>query len=205
MSEYFRVRARLLLEGPAALADELDACIDAHRRSGRHILAFWLLVLGARAGDERHLRELADGVVPQPGAMVRAIGKWAAGVLARDPEALLDAASDLAACGNGALAQEAADLALSLDSSTATAARARAVLAAVDRSPAGTDVTSGPSSGLSLLTPREQDVARLASTGLTNRDIADRLYLSLRTVESYLSNAFAKLGISGRKELASLL
>lgn len=201
MSEYFRFRARILLEGPAAVADELDACIDAHRRSGRHILAFWLLVLGARAGNERHLHELADGVVPQPGAMARAIGQWAAARIARDARALLDAASDLAACGNGALAQEAVDLAVSLDQSAATAARAKGILAAAGRSPADTDLTNG----LALLTPREQDVARLASTGLSNRDIADRLYLSLRTVESYLSNAFAKLGISGRKELASLL
>jgi len=133
--------------------------------------------------------------------MVRAIGQWAAALLARDADALLDAASDLADCGDGALAQEAADLALSLDAGATATARAKAVLAAVGLSPADTEVTGG----LALLTPREQDVARLASTGLTNRDIADRLYLSLRTVESYLSNAFAKLGISGRKELASLL
>jgi DNA-binding CsgD family transcriptional regulator len=201
MSDYFRFRARLLLEGPAAVADELDACIEGHRRSGRYMQALWLLVLGARAGNERHLRELAEGLVPQPAGMVRAIGRWATALLARDAQALLDAASDLAVCGNGALAQEAADLALSLESSDATAARAKAVLATVGRSPADLDVTSG----LALLTPREQDVARLASAGLTNRDIAARLYLSLRTVESYLSNAFAKLGISGRKELASLM
>ncbi|HVW33157.1 MAG TPA: AAA family ATPase [Acidimicrobiia bacterium] len=55
------------------------------------------------------------------------------------------------------------------------------------------------------LTPGERDVAVLAARGRANKDIADELYLSVRTVENRLLRAYRKLGISSRSELASLL
>jgi DNA-binding CsgD family transcriptional regulator len=58
---------------------------------------------------------------------------------------------------------------------------------------------------LSLLTAREREVATLAVTGVPSRQIAGRLGLSVRTVDNYLGRAYAKLGISGRTELATLL
>jgi DNA-binding CsgD family transcriptional regulator len=55
------------------------------------------------------------------------------------------------------------------------------------------------------LTPAERQTALLAAAGRRNRDIAAELSLSVRTVESYLSNAYDKLGIDGRCELAAAL
>jgi DNA-binding CsgD family transcriptional regulator len=57
----------------------------------------------------------------------------------------------------------------------------------------------------SLLTAREQEVAALAGAGVPSRQIAERLGLSVRTVDNYLGRAYAKLGVSGRAELAGLL
>ncbi|WP_282943988.1 helix-turn-helix transcriptional regulator [Cellulomonas endometrii] len=51
------------------------------------------------------------------------------------------------------------------------------------------------------LSPRERDVAALAGAGLTNRQIADRLQLSVRTVENHMSAVLGKLGVSGRGDL----
>lgn len=50
------------------------------------------------------------------------------------------------------------------------------------------------------LTERELQVLRLAARGLTNYDIAQRLYISVRTVESHLSNVYGKLGVGSRTE-----
>ena len=50
------------------------------------------------------------------------------------------------------------------------------------------------------LTPREGEVLRLVGDGLTNRQIADRLHLSVRTVEMHVSNAAAALGCRTRAE-----
>jgi DNA-binding CsgD family transcriptional regulator len=55
------------------------------------------------------------------------------------------------------------------------------------------------------LTPREQDAAELAASGLPNREIAHRLGISERTVEVHLSNAFRKLGIRSRTGLSNVL
>lgn len=51
------------------------------------------------------------------------------------------------------------------------------------------------------LTQREQDIALLVSQGLSNKQIAERLYLSPKTVETHLTRAFAKLNVSARGDL----
>jgi DNA-binding CsgD family transcriptional regulator len=55
------------------------------------------------------------------------------------------------------------------------------------------------------LTPREDDVAILVVDGLTNREIADRLSVTEKTVETHVSSIFAKLGIRSRLQLESRL
>ncbi len=55
------------------------------------------------------------------------------------------------------------------------------------------------------LTDREGDVVSLVSKGLSNREIAGQLYVSVNTVEYHLRNVFAKLGINSRRELRGVL
>ena len=55
------------------------------------------------------------------------------------------------------------------------------------------------------LTRREAEIVRLAGAGRSNRDIAEGLHLSVRTVESHLQRAYAKLGITSRSRLAEAL
>jgi DNA-binding CsgD family transcriptional regulator len=66
-------------------------------------------------------------------------------------------------------------------------------------------VTGEPEThGWMALTTSELAVARLVADGLTNREVADRLFLSPHTVNSHLRHVFAKLGINSRVELARL-
>lgn len=53
------------------------------------------------------------------------------------------------------------------------------------------------------LTAREREVAELVATGATNRQIAARLFLSERTVETHLARVFRKLGVTGRGGVAA--
>jgi DNA-binding CsgD family transcriptional regulator len=63
----------------------------------------------------------------------------------------------------------------------------------------------GHGNGLASLTGVEAQVARLVSDGITNREIAERLFLSPHTVNSHLRHIFAKLAINSRTELARIV
>jgi len=62
-----------------------------------------------------------------------------------------------------------------------------------------------PADALSELTPQQRQIIHLASDGLTNREIADRLYLSPRTVGSHLYRSYPKLGVAGRHQLRDVI
>jgi DNA-binding CsgD family transcriptional regulator len=66
-------------------------------------------------------------------------------------------------------------------------------------------VTRDSGSGMASLTGAEADVARLVSDGITNREIADRLFLSPHTVNSHLRHIYSKLTINSRAELARIV
>jgi DNA-binding NarL/FixJ family response regulator len=55
--------------------------------------------------------------------------------------------------------------------------------------------------GAAALTPRQRQVARLAAQGFSAREIAERLFIGERTVETHLANAYAKLGIESKIDL----
>jgi predicted ATPase/class 3 adenylate cyclase/DNA-binding CsgD family transcriptional regulator len=59
-----------------------------------------------------------------------------------------------------------------------------------------------PASGWASLTPTELDVVRLVSEGLANNDIATRLFVSPRTVQTHLTHVYTKLGLTSRVQLA---
>ncbi len=80
--------------------------------------------------------------------------------------------------------------ALTVDEAVAYAARARGE-------------RKRPSSGWDALTPMENQVVALAAEGLTNPQIAERLFVARGTVKIHLSHIFSKLGVSTRAELAA--
>ena len=160
-----------------------------------------------RAGDrdqEAPLRVLAE-TLGTPRA--RAAAVHAAGLAAQDPHALLAAADDLEACG---LLLAAADAA----AHAAGAARDQGQLAlggdAADRAGALAERCEGASTpALALaraplpVSSREREVAVLAAEGLSNRQIAARLHVSVRTVESHIYRACTRLGLADRAALAA--
>ena len=59
--------------------------------------------------------------------------------------------------------------------------------------------------GRDALTPSELHVSQLAAQSRTNREIAEALFLTLRTVETHLTNSYTKLGITSRRQLPGAL
>jgi DNA-binding CsgD family transcriptional regulator len=95
--------------------------------------------------------------------------------------------------------RQAAELALECHA-PAMAERLTAGLAASGGRPSQLRV-----SGVHALTPSERRVARLVADALTNRQIAERLFVSEKTVEAHLSRAFRKLGVRSRTQLMAQL
>jgi non-specific serine/threonine protein kinase len=81
-------------------------------------------------------------------------------------------------------------------------AEAQAVLAVLE-APAAPAATS-PAPEMAILTPREQEVLALMCAHLQDKEIAERLFLSPRTVESHVSHILGKFGVSSRREVVAL-
>jgi DNA-binding CsgD family transcriptional regulator len=147
------------------------------------------LILGGEQGVARlheaveHLersparRELGRSLV-ELGAALRRRGERRA---AREP---LRRALDLASAGG----------------LVATAERAREELRVT-----GAKVHRPDSSGLDSLTPSERRIVQHAADGASNPEIAQALFVTVKTVEMHLGNAYRKLGINSRRQLATLL
>jgi DNA-binding CsgD family transcriptional regulator len=69
----------------------------------------------------------------------------------------------------------------------------------------GAPGAAGAPGALADLTPQQREIVQLAGSGLTNRQIADRLYLSPRTVSSHLYRSYPKLGVAGRHQLRTVI
>ncbi|MFI5895771.1 LuxR C-terminal-related transcriptional regulator [Actinoplanes sp. NPDC051513] len=87
-----------------------------------------------------------------------------------------------------------------LDADPWAAQAARELRAAGERASAPVPVTSGPP-----LTAQQERIAGLVAGGATNREVAQQLQLSPRTVDHHLRNVFARLGVRSRTELARIL
>ena len=117
--------------------------------------------------------------------------------------ALHDLGARLRIRGDRVEAREPLKRALELAARTESALLARHAHAELDAS--GARPRRERLEGVEALTPAERRVAQLAAEGLTNRQIAETLWVTLKTVEVHLGRSYGKLGITGRGKLAAAL
>lgn len=204
-----RSRARVAyLEGFPVQAQELliaAAGSAAGRGNVANELMCWhdLARLGepaeALVGVERMSAELDGEVFPAEVAHVRAL---AAG---RSSE--LGKCSDrFAELGQWHLAEEAALAAAHAATQRSDVSAANRWLRRAADLGMKTERTAGnPHPAVGKLTVREREISRLAVSGLSSREIGERLFISTRTVDGHLRRTYGKLGVHGRAELADLL
>ena len=189
-------------------------------------------VVLAAAGREREARELAaqELALARDVGRPRAIGIALVGlaraapgereaaiellgeaveVLETSPDRLREAHAR-AALGTALLAagrrEEArGPLSRAVEVATALGAEQLAERAAADLRASGARPRRVALSGAAALTPAEERCARLAASGLSNREVAQRLFVTVRAVEMHLTSAYKKLGIGSRRELAAAL
>ena len=193
-------RARRLLRDAATEASSRGAVLD--ESAALHDLAR----LGRADDVADRLQALA---ATGQGDFLRVLADHAGGLARGDQEALGDAAERFAAMGFNLRGAESAMAASEASARTgdqraaARWARRGTELAARCQAPATPELVG--SAGPVPLTNREREIALLAADGLTTRVIAERLYLSARTVDNHLARIYTKLGITNRSELAATL
>ena len=188
------VASRRLLADAEMFADELPGLAPA--------LAYDALRAGDPGAPEL-LARLADHCRAR---IVTAFAGHGAARAARDGPALLEVAEEMAEIGARRYAVEAASEAAAVfvaqgreDSARRAAARARDLH--VPDQDATLPVIDGLDATAVELTPREQQLVELARQGLSNAQIAERLVISVRTVETHLYRAMHKLGVSDRRDM----
>ena len=208
--EMGRAWAQAVAGDLAGARQVLRAAADHAAQTGYLACEAWLLHDVARLGDpaavvDRLTILAADG----EGAMMPLWAAHAGAAAADRPDELARVADRYEEIGAMLLAAEAASEAAQAYQSrgdrraaAALSVRADGLLAACEG--ARTPALRAPVLVVPL-TARERDIAALAAQGVTSQQIADQLYLSVRTVNNHLQNVYAKLGVSGRRQLADML
>ena len=197
-------------EARAVLIESADrACATGHLTSESWLRYESVRLGGNAAASAAQAGRLAELAANSDSALVAARSLYAAAIVADDPAQLEQAA--------GAMEAVSCDLAASeLLSAAAEALRElglpRAAQSMMVKANAAAERTEGARSfrltrldTVVPLTAREREIAGLAASGVPSKEIADRLYLSVRTVNNHLQNAYTKLGVSSRADVARIL
>lgn len=187
----YAAEALLALGRPDEAAELVRVDLERARTFGaRHPVGTALRVSGLIAGEIEQLREAVAVLEQSPAALERA-------------RALVDLGAALRRSGERAASREplrqGMDLAHRCNAST-LADRAQQELAASGARPRRRAL-----SGVESLTPGEARIAEMAAGGRSNREIAQALFLSVRTVENQLRRVYLKLDIGSRHELSEAL
>jgi DNA-binding NarL/FixJ family response regulator len=182
--------------------------LEAAPRVDSPDLAAHVLYDAMRAGAPA--AELLERFRPSDGRLSAAYAAHAHAMAARDANAAMAASDAFAAIGAQRYAVEAALDAARLDDAEGRRNSARRALTRAQSLYVPDQGTAAPAldgvfAGASALTARERQLVELAAHGLTNTEIADRLVVSVRTVESHIYRAMLKLGINDRRELRNVI
>lgn len=190
-----------------AISQAIEAA-DLARDSGQRAVEMLALHDAARFGDQSALQRLIDVAQDIGGRLAQIHAAYATALLASDAAEIFRAAEQFEAIGALLSAADAAAQAATLFKA-ADRRRAVEAAAAADRLAAAcggvqTPALAEASQPLPLST-REREIANFVAQGLGNRDIADRLVVSTRTVEGHIYRACIKLDVSDREGLAMVI
>jgi DNA-binding CsgD family transcriptional regulator len=182
---------------------------DCARDNGQHAWEVRCRQAAIQFGDTGQASRLAELVTKVDGPRGAVVARWAQAVARQDAHTLSTVSSDLEAIGDRiAAADAAAQAAIAFRHNqqrgpalTATARASRLI----GECGASTPATRTAATPLPLLTGREREISELVAAGMSNKQIAEAMELSVRTVEGHIYRCCTKLGLTHRTELAALM
>jgi DNA-binding CsgD family transcriptional regulator len=201
--------AALASDQPATAAQRFRAAAARAAETGHRTAEAWLLHDLLRTTGEDTSARLGELAAASDSPLLAARARHAAAARDGDAGELAAASVDFAALGAMLLAAEAASGAAG---AYRRAGDRRAATAALRRSSTLAATCEGAATPGLLrathvvpLSGREREIVMLAAKGMSSKDIAERLFLSVRTVNNHLQHAYTKLGVSSRAGLAEAL
>ncbi|YCQ19683.1 LuxR C-terminal-related transcriptional regulator [Arthrobacter sp. Z1-9] len=198
--EYFSALATAVDGGHGAV-DHVLQLADQEQRAGRISNELFLLAAAVRLGEVAASPRLLAVARRCQGVFAEACSLLATGLMAENPELLLVAGELARGFGDEGFCRDTALAAHQVAVRTAnrtTAKRALNLAAESERKMHGQSPRQAALERLDVLTSRERDIVERASAGASNKDIAQQLHISVRTVEGHLYQSYTKLQISGR-------
>jgi DNA-binding CsgD family transcriptional regulator len=191
-----------------AISGALEAA-DLAKASGQRAVEMLALHDAARFGDVSSLQRLIDVAGSIGGRLAVVHAAYAAALLASDAAKVLDAAQQFEGVGVLLSAADAAAQAAVLFRAADDRHHAVEAAATADRLASACGGVHTPALEMASqplpLSPREREIANFVAQGLSNRDIADRLVVSTRTVEGHIYRACIKLDVTDREGLAMVI
>jgi len=191
-----------------AISRALEAA-DMANSTGQRAMELLALHDAARFGDQSSLErlvEVADGI---GGQLAEIHSAYATALLAADAAKVLWAGEQFEAVGALLSAADATAQAAALFGAAGDRGRTVEAAAAATRLAAACGGVRTPALEVAAdplpLSPREREIANFVAQGCSNRDIAERLVVSTRTVEGHIYRACIKLDVSDREGLAMVI
>ena len=182
---------------------------DVAKESGQRAIELCALHDAIRFGDRTALHRVVDIASGAGGQLAPLYRAHAAALADRDAAAVYAAAEQFERIGALLSAADAAAQAAVLFNAAGDRRRTLQAAAAADRLAAACGGVKTPALMLTAqplpLSTREREIANLVAHGLSNRDIAERLVVSARTVEGHIYRACIKLDVTDREELAAVI
>jgi ATP/maltotriose-dependent transcriptional regulator MalT len=178
------------------------------RQAGMYAVEMRTLHTAVRFDDRTQTERLTELATTLNTPMAEAIAEHARGIADHDGDLLDAAANRFADMGAVALAADAAAQAAREHARTRQrgkeikcSARAHRLASQHEIRTPAVDAAASPLP----ITAREREIVKMVAAGLSNRQIGDRLFVSVRTVEGHVYRIFAKLGIERREQLIHLV
>lgn len=206
LASLFEAAASCAVDPDAAALLAFEKAVDTAVGGSRRDVSLQALFLWFEAGQRNRLAELLSIAWPMEGQWAEAGVLLGAAFDEGSPDSLRAAGDALRSAGFPRLARECYAEALVQLENTPSRSDSRMVWEgqrACDAELGESETAPQPSDSAGELTRRERQIVALAISGLSDREIADRLTVSVRTVEGHLYRAYSKLGVSSRDQLSS--
>ncbi|MHA7281117.1 LuxR C-terminal-related transcriptional regulator [Arthrobacter sp. MDT2-2] len=204
-ARHYQLLASARTENRGEAARRLQERAAKDLQDGASIWALVSLAAAVRLGRQEAVADLGVLAASLQGPLARACTLYSQALLHSDVGLLIEAMECAAASDDYRLVADIAQSGINATTRNQDRSGLRIIQRRLKELLPDAPPATAAAADLDLLTAREREVAAMAAAGSSNRVIAQKLFVSVRTVEGHLYQVYSKLSVSTRSELAELV